>query len=119
MNPDGTQLTGPITAGGENFWGRWNNLGNRIVFVSTRDSGNQEIYISGSGGQDPKRLTDNSFLDWDPSFSPDGRWIVFDSNRLGGNVDLYIMTVDGTDETRITVEQGPDQHPSWSIKTTP
>ncbi|HUP27227.1 MAG TPA: DPP IV N-terminal domain-containing protein [Chloroflexia bacterium] len=115
VNPDGTQLTGPISSGGENFLAKWNNVGNRLVFVSTRD-GNQEIYISGSGGQEPTRLTNNTFPDWDPAFAPDGSRIVFSSDRLAGNLELYVMNSDGSNQERITIQTGADVHPSWSIR---
>src|SRR5688500_2559161 len=118
VNPDGTQITGPISSGGENFLAKWNNLGNRLVFISTRD-GNQEIYVSGAGGQEPTRLTNNEFPDWDPVFAPDGSRIAFSSERLAGNLELYVMNNDGSNQERITIQSGPDVHPSWSIRSTP
>ena len=118
VNPDGSQVTGPISTGGENFLAKWNNLGNRLVFVSTRD-GNQEIYVSGASGQEPTRLTNNAFEDWDPTFAPDGSRIAFSSERLANNLELYVMNNDGSNQERITIQTGPDVHPSWSLRTTP
>ncbi len=121
MNPDGSQVTGPITTGttgGENFLARWNNVGNRLVFVSIRD-GNQEIYISGAGGQEPTRLTNNEFEDWDPTFAPDGSRIAFSSERFPDNLEWDVMNNDGSSQERITLELTDDVHPSWSIRSTP
>ena len=38
----------------------------------------------------PKQITDDPALDYDATFSPDGRWIVFCSER-SGNPDLYAI----------------------------
>ena len=118
VNPDGSQVTGPISSGGESFLAKWNTQGNRLVFITTRD-GNQEIYVSGAAGQEPTRLTNNEFPDWDPTFAPDGSRIAFSSERLAGNLELYVMNSDGSNQERITIQSGPDVHPSWSIRSTP
>jgi|GEM_PF-1650774 len=120
VNPDGTALSNPLTTAGENFLPRWNNRGNRIVFVSLRDSGQQEIYIMGGSGQEQTRLTNNTVADWDPSFAPDDTKIVYSTVHIvPNNLELYIMDPDGTDPKVIAIMPGNDTHPSWGIKTTP
>lgn len=64
-------------------------------------------------GTDPYRLTNNSFNDQQPAWSPDGSKIVFTSER-NGNLDIYVMNADGTGETRLTTNKGFDRYPAWS-----
>jgi Tol biopolymer transport system component len=116
VNPDGTGLTGPITTGGENFLPQWNNIGNRITFVSTRDGNdNQEIYTMNASGGDLKRLTNTPGKEWDPSYAPDDSRIVFGSDRAG-NLELYTMGVNGENQDKITLDEHPDTHPDWGYQ---
>ncbi|HLA41806.1 MAG TPA: hypothetical protein VJZ27_00125 [Aggregatilineales bacterium] len=74
--------------------------------MSTLRRSQQEI-ISG------ERLTYSPGYDWNPQWSPDGRWIAFVSDR-DGNPEIYRMRVDGSDITRLTHDPGKDQMPAWS-----
>jgi Tol biopolymer transport system component/DNA-binding winged helix-turn-helix (wHTH) protein len=88
--------------------------GRRIVFQSSR-SGGGEIWVCGSEGESPIRLT--SFrgpLTGSPNWSPDGRQIVFDS-RPEGNADIYIVGSEGGGQPRrLTIDSGEDIVPSFS-----
>jgi Tol biopolymer transport system component len=115
INPDGSNLIGPITNQGESFLAKWNTAANRIVFVSNRD-GNNEIYTMRQGGEEQTRLTNNTWADWDPSYAPDNSRIVFAATPLDpANLDLYIMGIDGSNVTRITIAANNDKHPSWKV----
>ena len=84
----------------------------RIVFTSKRD-GNSEIYVMDANGESQKRLTNHSFLDSEPVWSPDGTRIAFVSNRRWFNLHIYIMDSDGRNLTRIT-DGVRDRNPAWS-----
>ena len=75
----------------------------KIVFQSSRD-GNAQIYIMDSSGRTPTRLTNNSWEDEDPIWSPDGRKIMFVSTRLSGdtNHQIFLMNSDGTNQRKIS-----------------
>jgi Tol biopolymer transport system component len=101
--------------------------GQQVVFVSDRDSApgscddgqdpsscNLEIYVMGSGGSDPKRLTRHEAIDGFPRWSPDGTQIVFHSNRDGGDWEIYVMNPDGSDQTNLSDSPGSDGHACWS-----
>ena len=60
----------------------WSPDGRHIAFESWRD-GNQEIYVMGSDGSNPRRLTNDFVFADSPSWSPDGRHIAFTSYRDG------------------------------------
>ncbi len=60
-----------------------------------------------------RRLTDNDDQDWNPKFSPNGRWIAFSSDRRGDH-EIFKMRADGTKVRRLTEEIGDDLEPDWS-----
>jgi Tol biopolymer transport system component len=73
----------------------------RIVYTTVRPA-NWELFLFEQGSssqatplplQSPKQITDDPTLDYDASFSPDGRWIVFCSER-SGNPDLYAINLE-------------------------
>ena len=68
--------------------------GSKIVFVRWFADSNGEIFIMNSDGTEPKRLTNNSFFDGYPCWSPDGRTILFSSNRQG-NYKLFTIDIEG------------------------
>lgn len=92
---------------------RYSPDGKRIAFVSNR-SGSDEIWVCGSEGENPIRLT--SFrgpLVGSPSWSPDGRQIVFDC-RPEGNADIFVVNSEGGQPRRLTSDAAEDIVPSWS-----
>ena len=60
--------------------------GARVAFVALNDLWVMPI------GQPPVRLTDDTYVEWVPSWSPDGREIYFSSDRDGsGRPDMYAI----------------------------
>ena len=103
----------------------WSPDGSRIVFGSFRDaggnpSGTADIYVMRSvDGGDLVRLTDSSWEDNDPEWSPDGSRIAYKSTRntrQGGREEIFTMNADGSNPQRLTTTSGwqSDHDPSWS-----
>ena len=84
----------------------------KIAFASNRD-GNWEIYVMNADGSNQTRLTNNSAVDRQPTWSPDGSMIVFYSDR-DGTCEIYGMNADGTGLTQFTHNSKADWDPSWS-----
>lgn len=54
-----------------------------LVVHTTLRPPNQDIYLIEGAGAEPQRVTDHPALDYNATFSPDGRWLVFMSDRGG------------------------------------
>jgi Tol biopolymer transport system component len=72
--------------------------GSRIAFVALNDLWVMEI------GQPPVQLTDDLFIEWVPSWSPDGGEIYFSSDRHGGGrPDLHAIDLATREVRRVSV----------------
>lgn len=54
---------------------------------------NRDIWTITAEGTDPVRVTSHPATDWNPVWSPDGRWLYFLSNR-SGNMNLWRVAID-------------------------
>jgi eukaryotic-like serine/threonine-protein kinase len=59
------------------------------------------------------RLTVDTGLQTDPTFSPDGRFIAYASDRAG-NFDIWVQPVSGGDPVQVTKSPDQDTEPDWS-----
>jgi TolB protein len=86
--------------------------GERILYTVLRPS-NLDVFLLEPGGE-PRRLTVNPGLDYNPVLSPDGRWLVYTSEH-GGNADLYVLDLhrEGA-PVRLTTHPGMDDAPAFS-----
>lgn len=84
----------------------------QIAFHSNRD-GNQQIYLMNIDGTNQQRLSNNTYNDHGPVWSPDGSKIAFNSFR-DGNYEVYVMNRDGTNQQRLTNNPADDRASTWS-----
>ena len=62
------------------------------------------------------RLTNNSYIDNEPSWSPDGRFLAFET-YLDDNLEIAILALPGEGELiQITQHLDADFSPKWSPK---
>jgi Tol biopolymer transport system component/DNA-binding winged helix-turn-helix (wHTH) protein len=64
-----------------------------------------DLWTINRDGSNQRQLTNNSFNDFSPAPSPDGRFIFFASNRAGSN-QIWRMNADGSDQIQITRGEG-------------
>ena len=60
-----------------------------------------ELMIADADGSNPRKLVPGTEIDYNASFSHDGRWVVFTSER-SGSADIFRARVDGTAVERLT-----------------
>ena len=87
-------------------------LVSKIAFQSDRD-GNYEIYVMDADGSNVQRLTQHAKVNYQASWSPDGKRFAFDSTR-DSNWDIYVMDADGSNVQRLTQHEKVDARPVWS-----
>ena len=84
-----------------------------LVYTSLRPS-NWDVYLFDTLDAEPRRLTDDPNLDYNPVLSRDGRWVVFVSER-DGNANLYAIDLTAKLEPiRLTSYSGMDDAPTLS-----
>ena len=83
----------------------------RIVFESSRDSDQPEIYVMMDG--DVERLTFNNVRDLDPSLSPDGTKIAFYAS-VGRIFDIFVVDIEFGKVQHLPFSNELDVQPAWS-----
>ena len=74
-----------------------------------------EICTADFKGDNRVQITDNHFLDYDPSWSPDGKRIIFVSTRDPENgANLYSMDHEGGNVRQLTFDDAGCREPSYS-----
>lgn len=63
-----------------------------IVYSTIRPA-NWDLYLFEEPGAAPRKLTADPSPDYNPAFSPDGRWVVFTSDRHG-TADLFALDLE-------------------------
>ncbi|HVS02204.1 MAG TPA: hypothetical protein VMT16_05500, partial [Thermoanaerobaculia bacterium] len=76
----------------------WSPGGQRIAFwglrgIGTFGGGQRDLWTVRADGSDPVRIMDDLATDWNPVWSPDGRWLYFVSDQ-GGSMNLWRVPID-------------------------
>jgi Tol biopolymer transport system component len=83
MLADGSQPTRLTNGPGANTTPWWTPDGKKILFVSSRDAINGELYLMNPDGSDPVRVTNDSTVKDTPVMTPDGKEVLFTVNTKG------------------------------------
>ncbi len=90
----------------------WSPDGERILFLSQRDTVDGGIYVMDADGGNVRPIYNSRAEDWGAVWSADGSQIVFAATQADYTDDLYIMDADGSN-VRLLTERGA--YPSWAI----
>jgi Tol biopolymer transport system component len=73
----------------------WSPHGQRIAFWGLRSGGQRDLWTVASSGAEASvvEVTNDTPLDWNPVWSPDGRFLYFASDR-GGTMGLWRVAID-------------------------
>lgn len=72
----------------------WSPGGGRIAYWGIQPGGGQrDLWTIPSEGGDPDQVTSDPALDWNPVWSPDGRYLYYSSDRSGA-MNLWRLPID-------------------------
>jgi Tol biopolymer transport system component len=74
---------------------------------------NTDIFVADVDGSNPRPLLPHPDLDYNASFSHDGKWIIFSSERRG-SADIYRVHPDGSSLERLTRDPAFDDQGALS-----
>ena len=74
------------------FWGIPSDPATRRLSLPGLPA-NRDIWTVDINGVNPRKVTDHEANDWNPVWSPDGRWLYFLSNR-SGSMNLWRVAID-------------------------
>lgn len=60
---------------------RWSPNGHRIAYYRRTDANRRDIWTIAADGSDPRAVTDDDAVDWNPVWSGDGKYLYFASDR--------------------------------------
>ena len=98
---------------------QWSPHGRRIAYWGARRDTHRDIWTRPVQGGDPVAVTNDEYLDWNPIWSPDGRYLYFVSDRAG-SMNLWYVALDERtgrplgEPERIATEAVYSQHPTLS-----
>lgn len=71
----------------------WSPNNQRIVYWFVREGKSGEIATIPANGGEPVVITDDAFSDWNPVWSPDGKFLYFASDRRG-SMSIWRVAID-------------------------
>ncbi|MCU0612052.1 MAG: hypothetical protein MUE60_09725, partial [Candidatus Eisenbacteria bacterium] len=81
--------------------------GDHVVFTAEGD-----LWLVGTDGSDPRRITSHPGDEIMARFSPDGMWIAF-AGDYDGNRDVYVMPARGGEPQRLTWHPDAEEPIGW------
>ena len=85
----------------------------RYISFSSNRSGNADIYIIDTNGENLRNITDRRTNEADATWSPDGRFLAYSSDQ-NGNFDIYVMDIETGKNRRLIQDPGIDACAAWS-----
>ena len=92
----------------------WNSDGSKIAFGRRASTGENDIWIADSDGNNLLQLTNSPTIDEQhPDWSPDNNKIAFRYVLNGEKSDIWTMNSDGSNKVRTTHHIADDRNPDW------
>lgn len=95
----------------------WSPDGSRIAVVSPRADGKGDIFTIKPDGSEPRRVTvDDKNYDYDPAWSPDGRYLVYQKSwdKKKGNWEIWVIEPATGLTAPLTDHPAQDTFPDWA-----
>lgn len=83
--------------------GSWSSDGKRVLFAAMT-AGNLDVYVMNADGSNVQQLTRTPDMEYQPTWSPDGKQIAFLNIPAGEGQhhDVHLMNADGTNRIPLT-----------------
>jgi serine/threonine protein kinase len=82
-----------IPAGDDAVQPHWSPHGYRIAYWGNVDRARRNLWTVAANGGDPVQVANGPHVDWNPVWSPDGRYLYFSSDR-NGSMNLWRIRID-------------------------
>ncbi|MYB93947.1 DUF5050 domain-containing protein [Candidatus Poribacteria bacterium] len=89
-------------------------LGKQYISFSSLRSGNLEIYIIDTEGNNLRNLTNHPASDHSATWSPSGRAFAYVSHREDDKGEIYVMDLSKNKTRRLTNHPASERHLAWS-----
>ena len=109
------------TSSNEQLPGSWHPSGRFLAFDELHADTMRDVMILPMEGDDasgwrpglPTVFVRGPQMDWDPRFSPDGRWLAYASSESGRS-EVYVRPFPGPGPA-VQVSSGGGEFPTWSV----
>jgi serine/threonine protein kinase len=91
----------------------WSPNGYRFAYWGRRQGAQRDIWTVAASGGDPVAVTNDPYMDWNPVWSPDGRYLYFSSDR-GGSMNLWRVRVEERTGKTLTTPEPVTTPAQWS-----
>jgi dipeptidyl aminopeptidase/acylaminoacyl peptidase len=92
----------------------WSADGRYLIFMETGDLENADIWALSLDGEPTARpLMAESYNEYDPAISPNGRWIAYSSNE-SGRIEVYVRPFPNVDDGKWLVSTRGGEYPIWA-----
>jgi eukaryotic-like serine/threonine-protein kinase len=81
-----------LVAEGDALQPSWSPHGDRIAYWGRPQGGQGDIWTISADGRNAVRVTSEASMDWNPVWSPDGRYLYFCSDRTG-NMNIWRIPI--------------------------
>jgi formylglycine-generating enzyme required for sulfatase activity len=94
----------------------WSPLDDAVTYSVISSENATSIWTQPFSGGGPQMIAGNSYQNYAPSWSHDGRWIAFQSDQGSNNSEIWVMERDGSNPRRLTFSPGESwsRGPTWS-----
>jgi len=91
----------------------WSPDGTRIAYASYKVNSRYQIYVANADGSNSVNISNSTYTDSDPEWSPDGTMLTFSGVRPTFPA-TYVMNADGSNQQALAPSLQGSGNPTWS-----
>jgi Tol biopolymer transport system component len=110
MNSDGSN---PTMVDEKAVSSTWSPDGTKIAYASYKVGSKFQIYVANADGSNSTNISNSTYADSDPQWSPDGTLFIFSGIRPS-IPQTYVMNADGSNQQALAPSVQSNAAPRWS-----